>query len=103
MNSLRLLIFIVSFGTAIACSDLESRYFKDQVNNVTAEQVAQKYGTPHKVLEDDSGNTVWTYFERGSATASYAGTAKGGICRAYRLSFDEQNILRDWMQGECQN
>lgn len=103
MNGLRKLISIILFGTAMACSDLETRYFKDQVNNVTAEQVAQKYGAPHKVQRDDSGNTVWTYFERGSGTASYAGTAKGGICLAYRLSFDKQNILRDWRQVGCQN
>lgn len=103
MNFLRLLISSILFGTAIACSDLEARYFKDRVDNVTAEEVAQRHGPPHKVQPIDGGSNVWTYFERGSGTASYAGTSKGGVCRAYQLTFDEQNILREWMQVECQN
>lgn len=103
MTNLRLSASLLLFGVLIACSDLETKYFKDRVSDVTAGQVAEKYGPPHRVQRDDGGYTVWTYFERGSGTASYAGTAKGGICRAYQLSFDQQDILRNWVEIECQD
>ena len=50
--------------------DFETQYFKDRVNEATAEQVAKCYGPPHKVEQREGYQTVWIYFERGSATSN---------------------------------
>ncbi|MCG3778432.1 MAG: hypothetical protein JW388_1153 [Nitrospira sp.] len=101
MRILELCVFIVALGAVSACSDFETRYFKDRVNEATTEGVAKRYGLPHKVEQREGGQTVWTYFERGSGTSSYAGTARSSFCRAYVLIFDRQETLRNWQQQEC--
>jgi hypothetical protein len=85
-----------------ACSELDTRYFKDRVNEVTMEQVARRYGAPHKSERIANNGTVWTYFERGSGTASFSGFATGGMCHVYLLTFDQQDVLREWKEHECQ-
>jgi hypothetical protein len=72
------------------------------VNEVTQETVAHRYGAPHRIERLPGGRSLWTYFERGSGTASYAGSARGTYCRAYLLTFDDQTgILKDWRQEDC--
>ncbi len=56
--------------------------------------MAGRYGAPHKEDPLENGGSVWTYYERSSATASYAGYAGRESCRAYVLTFDEKKILR---------
>ncbi len=102
MRILQQFVFICALGAVSACSEFETQYFKDRVNEATAERVAKRYGLPHKVEQREGRQTVWTYFERGSATSSYAGTARSSFCRAYALTFDREGILRDWKQLECQ-
>ena len=60
--------------------------------------VVSRYGPPHKVEQREGDQTVWTYFDRGSATVGYGGTAHSTFCRAYVLTFDRQEILRGWQQ-----
>lgn len=91
---------LLLLGTT-ACSSADTKYFKNRVNEATALQVVEKYGTPHKVEQVDGGRTVWTYFERGSATVGYSGVSRGGACRAYRLTFDQEDFLRDWKVVDC--
>ena len=100
---IRCLCIVLKLDGIIACSEFETSYFKDRVNEATMERVAKRYGTPHKTEQIDGSKTVWTYFERGSGTASFSGTSRGGTCRAYVLVFDQNAILREWKQDECQN
>ncbi len=102
MRTFRQLVLIYALGAVCACSEFDTQYFKDHVSEATAERMAKRYGQPHKVEQREGHQTVWTYFERGSATSSYAGTARSSFCRAYVLTFDRQGILRDWKQLECQ-
>lgn len=85
------------------CSEYETQYFKNNVNEATADRVAKRYGSPHKLVRNEEGGMVWTYFDRGSGTSSYAGYATSRYCRAYVLTFDRDEILRDWKQEECRN
>lgn len=101
MWTVQQLLLVCALGVVGACSEFETQYFKDHVNEATAERVAKRYGQPHKVEQREGHQTVWTYFERGSATASYAGTARSSFCRAYVLTFDREGILRDWQQQDC--
>lgn len=102
MRIFQQLVLICALGAVCGCSEFETQHFKDRVHEATTERVAKRYGQPHKVEQREGHQTVWTYFERGSATSSYAGTARSAFCRAYVLTFDRQGILRDWKQLECQ-
>lgn len=84
-----------------ACSEIETGYFQNRVNEATQDMVARRYGAPHQLEKRADGGSVWTYFDRGSATAGYAGTARSSYCRGYVLTFDGQEVLRDWKQREC--
>jgi hypothetical protein len=95
-------IAVVLMGL-VACAGYETGYFKDRVNEATEVMVAKRYGLPHKVEQLKGDQTVWIYFDRGSGTASYAGTARSTFCVAYLLTFDRQGILRVWQQQECEN
>jgi hypothetical protein len=83
------------------CSEFETKYFKDRVGEVSQEIVARRYGAPHRAEQLTDGRSVWTYFDRGSGTSGYAGTARSSYCRAYLLTFDQQNVLREWRQQDC--
>jgi hypothetical protein len=103
MPTFQQLVLTCVLGAVSACSEFETQYFKDRVNEATTERVAKRYGLPHKVEQREGHQTVWTYFDRGSATSGYGGTARSSFCRAYMLTFDRQEILRDWQQQECRN
>lgn len=103
MGTVQQLVLICALGVGSACSEFETQYFKDHVDEVTAERVAKRYGPPHKVEQHEGHQTVWTYFERGSATSSYAGTARLSFCRAYVLTFDREGVLRGWQQLDCRS
>ena len=100
-GGMRILRLLSLLGGIAACSELELNYFQHRTNEVTIEQVAKRYGAPHKAEQQDGEKTVWTYYDRGSGTAGYTGIARGGFCRAYVLTFDKQDILRTWKQEEC--
>jgi hypothetical protein len=79
----------------------ESKYFQSRVGEATQQMVADRYGRPHNVQSEQNGGETWTYYERGSGTASFAGSSKGSFCRAYQLTFDRQGILKDSKQDHC--
>ena len=95
------LVLFVLFS--MSCGLIETHYFKDRVNEVTQERVARRYGPPHTVQPLQTGGETWVYYDRGSATASYAGYAESKYCRAYSLTFDKEGVLRDWNEQTCQN
>lgn len=84
-----------------ACSEIETEYFKNGVNEVTTDRVTQRYGTPHKIEELDEKQARWTYFRRSSSTVGYTGIGRGESCQAYLLTFDRHNVLRNWEQVTC--
>jgi hypothetical protein len=84
------------------CAD-GSGGFKGRVNEATEEMVAKRYGPPHQIEQREGNQTVWTYFDRGSGTSSYVGTARSTFCVTYLLTFDREGILRVWQQQECRN
>lgn len=86
-----------------ACSEFETGYFRERVNEVSIEQVVKRYGPPHKNEQLDGGRRAWTYFDRGSGTSGYSGMARSTYCRAYVLTFDQEEVLREWRQQECRN
>lgn len=101
MRTLQQLVLICALGAVSACSEFETQYFKGRVNEATTERVAKRHGPPHKIEQREGHQTVWTYFDRGSASSGYAGTARSSFCRAYVLTFDQEGILRDWKLLEC--
>lgn len=103
MRTVRQLILICALGVVSACSGFETQYFKDHVSEATVERVEKRYGPPHKVEQREGDHTVWTYFERESATSGYAGSARSSFCRAYELTFDQEGILRGWQHLDCRS
>lgn len=96
------LLPLVLFGVVIlSCGLVEMNYFRDRVGQVTQEQVAGRYGSPHEVTPLQGDGETWTYYDRGSATAGYSGYAGSTYCRAYTLSFDQQGVLRAWNEQRC--
>lgn len=93
---------LVLFGFVIlSCGVVETHYFHDHVGQATQEQVAGRYGSPHEVAPLEGGGEAWIYYDRGSATTGYAGSAGSTYCRAYLLSFDRLGILRAWNEQRC--
>lgn len=84
-----------------ACGEFETGYFQSKVNQVTQDEVAKRYGAPHKQEPQPDGRVLWTYFVRGSGTSGYSGYAREEYCRAYQLIFDQQGMLRDWHDQDC--
>ena len=84
-----------------ACGEFETGYFQSKVNQVTQEEVAKRYGAPHKQEPQADGRVLWTYYVRGSGTSGYSGYARAEYCRAYLLTFDQQGLLRDWHDQDC--
>ncbi len=87
----------------VACTELDAEYFQNRVNDATSEVVARRYGPPHQLDRRQDGGMVWTYFDRGSGTVSYTGVARSSYCHKYVLTFDQQEVLRDWQRQECHN
>jgi hypothetical protein len=93
---------LLLFGN-VSCDLREAVYFQDKVNEVTQEKVAKRYGSPPKTEVLQNGGEAWTYYDRGSGTASYTGHATTTYCRAYVLTFDKEGVLRGWTQPQCRN
>lgn len=91
----------VALVALFACSEFETGYFQHRVDQVTRDVVANRYGAPHKVDKLSEGRSVWTYFDRGSSTTGYGNYASRSRCKAYVLTFDHAEILRDWKQQDC--
>lgn len=94
-------LVLAGFGMLFACSQFETGYFQSKVDQVTQDVVASRYGAPHKMDKLPDGRVVWIYFDRGSSTTGYGGYASSAPCKAYLLTFDESNVLRDWKLQDC--
>lgn len=94
-------VLVFFLGLLCGCGELETGYFQSKVNQVTQAEVARRYGAPHKMEKQPDGRTLWIYYVRGSGTGSYSGTARASYCRAYLLTFDDHEVLRDWREEDC--
>ena len=95
------LLLLVLAGIASCGCFMDSKYFQSHVGEATLQMVNDRYGRPHKIELEQNGGEKWTYYERGSGTASFAGSSKGSFCREYQLTFDRQGILKDWKEEHC--
>ncbi len=100
-HSFRLLVVLLVYSAAVSCSHLGSPYFRDKINDVTQERVLERHGVPHDQRSLANGGAVWTYYERSRASTGDASPASADSCRAYVLTFDAQNVLREWKQETC--
>ena len=92
---------VLALGLLCACGEFGTGYFQGQVNQAPQEVVAKRYGAPHKLDKLPDGRSVWTYFDRGSGTSGYGGYVPMSYCRAYIMTFDQTEVLRDWQQQDC--
>jgi hypothetical protein len=74
----------------MACESEQERYFRKRVNHVSQDNVARRFGPPHRVQELTTGGTVWSYESRDRSD-----------CTAYILRFDQAKVLRDWNERKC--
>ena len=101
---------IVIVLTLSSCASWQAAYLKEAANQATMGEVESHLGRPHSTWDLRTGETLWTY-----QSAESAGTDAGGVtiigpgwvigrrsdCTEYVLLFDQQQILRAWMQQPC--
>jgi hypothetical protein len=74
----------------MACASERERYLKENVNQVSQDAVAKRFGPPSHSQELTTGESVWSYQSR-----------DGSDCKAYILTFDRMKVLRDWKEQQC--
>ena len=96
--------------TLTSCASWQAQYLKGAANHATVEEVENHLGQPHSSWDLRTGETLWTY-----QSGVPSGTNTGGVtivgpgwvvgrqsdCTEYVLLFDQQKILRAWMQQPC--
>jgi len=109
-------------GVMLACGGpWRDGYFKNGVDRLTQDEVAEKFGPPHTAKAPVlGGDSIWTYRvpisdkelasvslsrltdKAGLAAVSIAEGPKAMLyCYRYTLIFDEQKILKQWKREEC--
>lgn len=99
-------------------------YFKKGVDQLTQEDIREKFGAPHTAKTPAlGGDSVWTYRvpmgdkELESMTSTGFGSATESVgallskpgeapkptlyCFRYTLTFNEQKVLKSWKREEC--
>lgn len=77
-------------------------YLSEVANHATQDDVTMRLGAPHssRILSD--GRTVWTYRYYSGAVVGSAGNIVGSsACSEYILTFDQDNVLREWNRQRC--
>lgn len=92
------LVGLALLGTA--CSLFvakETLYLESAQDRATQEEVRQHLGKPHLVASTKEGEPIWVYqiyYEETGAQNKWG--APGTWCDEYVLTFDKQDILRNW-------
>ena len=97
MRHLLLLSLFTLVGTA-GCSILipaESRYLKSAQDRATEIEVQKQLGMPLARTTVSTGEAVWLY-EVLEEQPTHRGTPTGFWCDEYRLTFDRNQVLRQW-------
>jgi hypothetical protein len=93
-----------------SCASWQAQYLNEAVQHATLVEVEQHLGRPHSTWDLGTGETLWTYqsglpseTNTGGVTIVGPGWVVGRRldCTAYVLLFDQQKILRTWMQQPC--
>jgi hypothetical protein len=93
-----------------SCASWQAKYLKAAANHATMADVENHLGRPHATWDLQTAETLWTY-----QSGVSSGTAPDGItvvgpgwvigrrvdCTQYILLFDQQKVLRAWMQRPC--
>ena len=86
--------------TLIGCALFEPvqvSYLRTAQDHATQEEVRQRLGPPDQVRSLEAGSSVWVYefldHEYGDRNRQ-----SGIWCDEYRLTFDQQTILRQWVR-----
>jgi hypothetical protein len=93
-----------------SCASWQAQYLNEAAHHATMVEVEHRLGRPHLTWDLRTGETLWTY-----QSGLPSETNTGGItivgpnwvagqrldCTAYVLLFDQQKILRAWMQQPC--
>jgi len=77
----------------------ESRYLSSSKGHATEADVKQHLGEPAQITSDGNQQTMWIYETRKyvqEGTNNAWTTIGSWRCETYSLTFDEQQILRDW-------
>ena len=75
----------------------ESRYLQSAQDRATQEEVRQNLGSPRQVSTTPTGEAKWVYEVREvEPGAQNSWASAGSWCDEYVLTFDSQNILRQW-------
>lgn len=77
-----------------------SGYLGDQVEKASQDEILAKFGEPRSKEEHPDGGEVWTYRYVRSVVMGTGSMGKR-LCTEYRLSFDEEGILREWEEQRC--
>jgi hypothetical protein len=93
-----------------SCASWQRQYLKGAANHATMDEVENNLGQPQSTWTLATGETLWTYQsgvpsagDRGGITIVGPGWVLGrrSDCTQYVLLFDQQKILRTWMQQPC--
>ena len=77
----------------------ESRYLSSAKDNATEADVKQHLGEPAQIISDESRKAIWIYETRKyvqEGTNNAWTTIGSWRCETYSLTFDDNQILREW-------
>ncbi|HSF31961.1 MAG TPA: hypothetical protein VLK82_15965 [Candidatus Tectomicrobia bacterium] len=111
MTSWRPWVGLVVVALALpSCASWQAKYLKTAANHGTMADVENHLGRPHASWDLQTGETLWTYqsgVPSGTAADGIAIVGPGWVigrrvdCTQYVLLFDQQKVLRAWMQRPC--
>jgi hypothetical protein len=93
-----------------SCASWQAKYLKEAKNHGAMNEVEAYLGRPHSTWDLQTGETLWTYqsgMPSGASTGGITVVGPGWVigrrsdCTEYVLLFDQQKILRAWMQQPC--
>jgi len=89
-------LIALSVGCALV-TPKETLYLKSAKDRATQEEVRQHLGPPRSIASAQDRGSVWTYEVRELEPGSQNTWASiGSWCDEYRLTFDQEGILRQW-------
>jgi hypothetical protein len=93
-----------------SCVSWQAQYLKVAAHHASQVEVENHLGRPHSIWELHTGETLWTYrsgLPSGPNTSGITVVGLGWVvgrrsdCSEYVLLFDQQQILRAWLQQPC--
>lgn len=96
----RLLWAIILGLVLLSCGGpWRAEYLREARGHATQKDIAQRLGQPNQTRVLQDGTSEWRYE---CHVACYVGQPDKPICVEYLLVFDQQEILRKWVQMRCE-